>query len=160
MYGARVGYTGPPDSTVSRNMPSALQNSAAVRSDIEREVKLGRMAGPFGTPPAEPFVSSPLGAVPKKGATASNEEQRRIHNLSHPRGNSVNDWIEPKHLTYATFDVSPCFVLCCARAPSPPSCPAFAVCAANLFQVVLTSSLVLCAVLRAERRGDGPCAGT
>jgi len=58
------------------------------------------MAGPFPTPPTPDFVTSPIGAVPKKGS----DETRRIHDLSFPHGISVNDHIEAARQHYINFD--------------------------------------------------------
>ena len=66
----------------------ALSTSAPERSDkLIQEVKAGRIAGPFDTPPFNIFCASPLGVVPKKIPG----EFRLIHHLSFPRGVSVND---------------------------------------------------------------------
>ena len=46
----------------------------------------GRIAGPFLSPPFEPFITSPLGVVPK----SEEGKFRVIHDLSFPKNNSVN----------------------------------------------------------------------
>ncbi len=101
-HGARVLYHGPATGQDSTNLPSALQQSAAVSADLHKEVKAGRMAGPLATPPAAPFKVSPIGTVPKNGT----DEHRRIHHLSYPEGDSVNDYIDDIKLEYASFEVS------------------------------------------------------
>jgi hypothetical protein len=118
IYGARLLYDGPHVSRGCHNLPSATEQSTAVTTDIVKECAAGRIAGPFPVPPAEPFITSPLGTVPKKGT----DEHRRIHHLSHPWGDSVNDHIQDIPLTYASFDVSPRLT---ALRPlsSPPLCP-------------------------------------
>ncbi|XP_048587466.1 uncharacterized protein LOC125570208 [Nematostella vectensis] len=50
---------------------------------------MGRLAGPFDSPPFPVFRVSPLGAVPKKAPG----EFRLIHHLSFPDGDSVNSGI-------------------------------------------------------------------
>ena len=60
------------------------------------------MAGPFDRPPASDFFTSPIGAVPKKGT----DEYRRIHDLSHPHGASLNDAIVEHRLRYVNFDAA------------------------------------------------------
>ena len=60
------------------------------------------MAGPFDRPPAPDFFTSPIGAVPKKGT----DEYRRIHDLSHPHGASLNDAIVEHRLRYVNFDAA------------------------------------------------------
>ncbi|KAJ1152220.1 hypothetical protein NDU88_004997 [Pleurodeles waltl] len=69
---------------------------------IEKERALGRLAGPFKRPPLAGFVCSPLGVVPKKEPG----QFRLIHNLSAPRGSSVNDAIDPQlySVRYASVD--------------------------------------------------------
>jgi hypothetical protein len=99
-HGAKLGYSGPRVSADAPNLKSATQHPAAVSADLEKELKAGRLAGPFDAPPSDPFRVAPLGTVPKKGS----DEHRRIHHLSYPRGSSVNDWIDDIELTYASFD--------------------------------------------------------
>lgn len=100
--GAKILYAGPTKGRRSENLKSAHDHAEAVSADIAKEVKAGRMAGPFPTAPATPFIASPIGTVPKKGT----DEVRRIHHLSHPSGESVNDYVEDVQLSYASFDVS------------------------------------------------------
>ncbi len=103
IYGVRVRYCGSTDPSMDRvchNLSSAIDHAQAVTADIDKEVKAGRIAGPFPTPPARPFIASPLGTVPKKGT----DEVRRIHHLSYPRGESVNESIADQPLSYASFD--------------------------------------------------------
>lgn len=73
---------------------------AAITADIAKEVKAGRIAGPYTSPPAANCIFSPTGAVPKKGTA----EWRRIHHLSDPPGSSVNDFITAEELQYVKFD--------------------------------------------------------
>ena len=74
---------------------SALQHPNVVSAKLIQEVKAGRIAGPFDTPPFKNFCVSPLGVVPKK----TPGEFRLIHHLSFPNGTSVNDDITSEHST-------------------------------------------------------------
>lgn len=67
-----------------------------------KEVALGRMFGPFSSPPFSNFRVSPLGVVPKK----ESGKFRLIHHLSHPKGSSVNDGIpkDDASVSYVSFD--------------------------------------------------------
>ena len=56
---------------------------------LQKEAKLGRIAGPFTDPPFQNMVFSPLGLQPKK----AQGQFRVIHHLSFPKGRSVNDGI-------------------------------------------------------------------
>ena len=58
-----------------------------------KEVKLGRYAGPFATPPTEHFVQSPIGLVPKAG-----NKTRLIFHLSYDFGVEDKD----KSINYHT----------------------------------------------------------
>lgn len=60
-----------------------------VRLKLAKEVKLGRLLGPFSSPPLPNLRVSPLGVVPKKAPG----QFRLIHHLSYPKGDSVNDGI-------------------------------------------------------------------
>lgn len=100
--GFRLDYSGPSFTSHPRNLMSVLNNPSIVDAKLEKELSSHRLAGPFASPPFDPFVISPLGIVPKK----SPGEFRLIHNLSHPRGYSVNDGILPEDssVSYATID--------------------------------------------------------
>ena len=100
--GFRLGYTGPRVSTSARNLVSARQNKEVLQGKIDRELHLGRIAGPFPSPPFPNLRCSPIGLVPKQ----TPGEFRLIHNLSSPLGDSVNDHIDPAKATvsYTSFD--------------------------------------------------------
>ena len=60
------------------------------------------LLGLSSPPPFEPFISSPLGVVPK----SEPGKFRVIHDLSFPRNNSVNSRIPPENsqVTYDSID--------------------------------------------------------
>ena len=60
-----------------------------VNKKLSSEMDLGRIAGPFQSPPLPDMVFSPLGLQPKK----VQGQFRVIHHLSYPQGHSVNDGI-------------------------------------------------------------------
>ena len=72
-----------------------------VQGKIDKEVKEGRVFGPFMTTPFENLGVSPLGIVPK-----AQGEFRLIHYLSFPEGASVNNAILQELCTmhYISFD--------------------------------------------------------
>ena len=84
------------------NLRTADQNKAVTKQKIEKEVKLGRYAGPFDQRPLPNLRVSPIGLVPKK----TPGEFRLINHLSHPAGYSVNDFIsdEACKVEYSSFD--------------------------------------------------------
>lgn len=77
-------------------------NHTVVSKKIEKELSLGRIAGPYAYPPLDQFVVSPLGVVPKKAPN----EFRLIHDLSFPKSNSVNSHIDLlfTSVSYETLD--------------------------------------------------------
>lgn len=85
-----------------RNLLSVLQNPQVVDVKIQKELESHRLAGPFKVPPFPSFKVSPLGVVPKKTAG----EFRLIHNLSFPKGYSINDGIPQTEtaVCYATVN--------------------------------------------------------
>ena len=95
----KASMTEPPP--LPRNHKSARRNAQLVSAKIDKELAAGRLAGPFQLPPFSRFVVSPLGLVPKKDGG-----QRLIHDLSFPRGNSVNSTIDHADATvcYASLD--------------------------------------------------------
>jgi hypothetical protein len=98
--GVKLGFDGPRSSPLASNRPSAGQHAAAIADNIRKEVQAGRVAGPFAVSPFAEFRTSPLGAVPKKDSV----KMRRIHDLSHPHGASVNAFIEDGSVSYSRFD--------------------------------------------------------
>ena len=101
--GVPIGYTGPRQYREHKNWPSSYQYSKAVTESIIKDVKKGRKAGPFYSPPFEHFVGSPMGAFPKKRSVG---KYRIIHDLSWPPGHSINDYISSEEygLHYISVD--------------------------------------------------------
>ena len=95
-------YEGPIQSYVSKNLKSALEHKEIVHQKINKEISNGRVEGPFKYPPFKHFRVSPIGLVPKKDPG----EFRLIHHLSYPKGDSVNDHINPDlcSVQYMKFD--------------------------------------------------------
>ena len=81
------GMRGPIGPLFSHNWPSSLDHSLAVEEFIQSYIELGVIEGPLDPLPPDLKVS-PLGAFTKRGKT------RVIHDLSHPSGVSVNDFID------------------------------------------------------------------
>ena len=100
-YGFHLGFVGERTSTDAHNLKSARLNSIILKEKINKEVELGRFAGPFKTPPYSNLRVSPVGLVPK-----SDGGWRLINHLSYPEGNSVNDGIsdELSSVQYTSFD--------------------------------------------------------
>lgn len=92
-FGFSIGCTTFTPPAYSNNHASILRNKTVGREKISKELKLGRIAGPFSAPPFHDLVCSPLGLVPKK----TPNEYRIIHDLSFPEGASVNNHIPPSH---------------------------------------------------------------
>ena len=101
-HGAHIGFTGPQSTRVSRNLISASQHPEVVSANLEKEINLGKVAGPFTFPPLPNLQCHPVGVVPKKHST----EWRTIYHLSYPEGDSINDHIpkDPYSLQYVQVD--------------------------------------------------------
>jgi hypothetical protein len=89
-----IGYRG--RRTLRITSPNFTANDSedrAVSLDLAAEVSLGRIAGPYASPPFPHYRCSPIKTVAKKGSTT---KYRVIHHLSYPHGRSVNsstaDW--------------------------------------------------------------------
>ncbi|XP_069816798.1 uncharacterized protein [Dendropsophus ebraccatus] len=84
------------------NLKSARDHPEVLKEKMRKEVSLGRVEGPFPSPPFTNLRVSPLGVVPKKDPG----KFRLIHHLSHPKGVSVNDGISPEDasVSYVSFD--------------------------------------------------------
>ena len=88
--GFDIGYEGPVDhASTSSNLPLQVGNRTILWNKLMKEVKLGRVAGPFKSVPFKNFIQSPIGLVPKKGK----DQTRLIFHLSYtfPDGKSVNE---------------------------------------------------------------------
>ena len=72
------------------NMKSALNTPQVVEEYLACKVYLGRVAGPFASPPFPSFHVSSFGVIPKCGRPG---KWRLIIDLLHPKGGSVNDGI-------------------------------------------------------------------
>ena len=96
-----------PRSDTQRNHKGATEHKQFIDEWLAREVSLGRICGPFSSPPLPNFVVSPLNTVPKPDS----DERRVIVDLSWPHGQSVNDGIDvdtylgkPTNLRFPTVD--------------------------------------------------------
>ena len=100
--GFRIAYQNTPSSMTHPNHKSARDNPEVLTNLIRKEIDHGRIGGPFLSPPFDPFLISPLGLVPKKESGTC----RLIHDLSFPRGSSVNSGIsdEDAAVTYESLD--------------------------------------------------------
>ena len=101
-FGFRIPFEGSLPPLSVRNHKSVLSSPDVVSEMIKKEINLGRVAGPFSSPPLPNFHSSPLGLVAKKEPGAF----RIIHDLSFPEGRSVNSGISPDftRVQYQTLD--------------------------------------------------------
>ena len=99
--GFKLQYTGSRVASYIHNLKSAYENIGTIKEKIGKEVNLGRMMGPFDSPPISNLHISPIGLVPK-----SDGGWRLITNLSFPEGTSVNDGIDVNMSTvqYTSFD--------------------------------------------------------
>ena len=93
-FGARVGYQGPIVRVRSSNHSSVYRIPNEITQSIQDELAAGRIARVSSLPLF--FFVSPLGAIEKE-ANGVHTGWRRFHDLSFPRGASVNDGI-PEHL--------------------------------------------------------------
>jgi hypothetical protein len=94
IHGVDIGYRGRRSLRItSPNFTDTEAEEEAVSLDITNEVALGRIAGPYPSPPYAHYRCSPIKTVAKKGSAA---KYRIIHHLSYPHGRSVNsstaDW--------------------------------------------------------------------
>jgi hypothetical protein len=89
-HGVRIGYEGPRDNRpatprADRNHVDEHSSDPAhvkfVSQEMEKEVALGRRAGPFTLPPFPNLIVSPLGVATKKHET----KLRLVHDYSYPK---------------------------------------------------------------------------
>ena len=96
-----IGYKGPQFSYHANNLVSAYQQPEVIDATLKKKCQLGRILGPFQTPPLPNFQTSGLRLVPKHdgGWTI-------IYYLSVPLYISINHFIDPDDysLPYCTID--------------------------------------------------------
>ena len=100
--GFRIPYSGSRVKRISINHGSAYTKPDIIKSRLEEEIELGRVAGPFSQPPIQNLIVSPIGLVPK----STPGEFRLIFDLSHPQGASINSGIskDDSSVIYTNFD--------------------------------------------------------
>ena len=98
-----LGYCGPRLPRSCKNLMSAKMYPVDVREKIDKEINMGRILGPFISPPISNLITSPIGIVRK-----SDGGWRLITHLSYPSGGSVNDFIDPEICSeqYTSFDTA------------------------------------------------------
>ena len=77
--GARIGYSGPRSVRFSPNLISAAQHPDVVSLNLQKEIYLGRVAGPYPFPPLPNLQCHLVGVVPKKHLS----DWRTIYHLSY-----------------------------------------------------------------------------
>ena len=78
--GFDIGYEGPQHRrSCASNLPLSVGNETILWNKLIKEVKLGRVAGPFEDIPFQNYIQSPIGLVPKAGG----DETRLIFHLSY-----------------------------------------------------------------------------
>ena len=114
--GVKIGRPRATRAIVSPNWPSARDHGLKVSQVIAMDLKLGRLHGPFSSPPYQAYIVSPLGAFQKRDS----DKIRLIHDLSYPAQGSVNSLIDPAEfsLKYASIDDAVAF--CHSFTLSPP----------------------------------------
>ena len=97
-------------SSAKTNMKSAMANPAVVDQYLAKEVGHGRVIGPLSEEEHPSVQISRFGVIPKSNQPG---KWRLIVDLSHPRGASVNDGIEPELCTlkYTSVDEAARLVL-------------------------------------------------
>jgi hypothetical protein len=102
--GFKLGYSGDRTARDAQNLKSIREDPKMAREKIGKEIKLGRIAGPFKERPIHNLIVSPIGLVPK----SEKGKFRLIQHLSHPEGGSINDGINKEVcvVQYTKFDVA------------------------------------------------------
>ena len=102
--GFRVGFQYASQALLSAksNHPSAADHPDIVLKSLKAELTKGRLLGPLNPATLPQLHISSLGVVPKKHS----DKWRLIVDLSHPKGNSVNDGIDRAYcsLSYMKVD--------------------------------------------------------
>lgn len=108
-HGFKLGYEGPTNRrTLAKNHRLRAGNQVVLWNKLMKEVKVGRLSGPYPNPPHKNFIQSPITLIPKKGSESTDPEEnsRLIVDLSWPHGDSLNDHTPQsvKSVNYPLFD--------------------------------------------------------
>ena len=100
-YSINIDYMGPREPMDAHNLLSTHMHPYIIQAQLQKEVDVGRIRGPFTVRPLPSLRCSSLGVVPKKG-----NKWRMILHLSTPFGSSTNDSIsrESFSLQYSSVD--------------------------------------------------------
>ena len=86
--GFSIGYEDPQNRQQrANNLPLRVGSFQHIWDKVQKEVKLGRYAGPFYNIPFDTYIQSLIGLVRK-----DLNDVHLIFHLSHPRGTSLNDY--------------------------------------------------------------------
>ena len=98
--GFRLNYTGPRQHFECENLKSVFVLKDETMEKINKEVKLGRILGPFSKLPISTLRVSPIGQLPEA------DGWRLITNLFFPFGSSVNSYINEEYckVQYSSLD--------------------------------------------------------
>ena len=101
-FGFKLAYQGSRVAREAKNLKSIDNLLDKALEKLDKEVKLGRIAGPFQSMPLPDLIISPIGLVPK----SEPGKYRLIQHLSYPDGSSINDGIDRDMCTvhYTSFD--------------------------------------------------------
>ncbi len=106
--GVPIGYDGPPLRQRAYGTERALSAECVGRitPSMNEEVALGRRIGPYKRDhiPFPYFMVSPISDVPKKADAQGVIKYRTVHDLSSPRGHSVNDGISITSVQMSSLD--------------------------------------------------------
>ena len=100
-FGFDIGVEGLVGPGSCKNNSSALECPKLVSDAIQRELSDGSIWGPFTSPPMSPFHCSPVSAAAKPNGSV-----RLILDMSSPRGDALNEFIDKDRFVckYSSFD--------------------------------------------------------
>lgn len=105
-FGFSLQYTGPRLPRISKNLKTALDYPEVLSEKLEKEIKAGRVAGPFDNPPFPTLQISPVGLVKKKTTVSGEKDDfRLIHHLSYPDNASINHFIDKSACSVQYSDI-------------------------------------------------------
>ena len=109
-HGFDIGYRGQTQDIQreSPNLKLRVGSERVLWNKVMKEVKLGRFAGPFKSPPYKDYIQSPIGLVPK-----DNGDTRLIFHLSFPKQwSSINSETPEEFCTVNYPDFSEAIMRC------------------------------------------------
>ena len=122
-HGFSIGYQGPTErQSTSHNLPLRVGNHIVLWNKIMKEVRLGRVVGPYDRIPFESYIQLPIGLVPKQG---KNQARLIFHLLYVFADGTLVNGSTPKEFCSVKYRDLDCAIKLCLQAKGDKEGPVY-----------------------------------